>query len=176
MLIILEMMNYSLVLFPSVILSLNVLSCIFLFKCNPNMFGQFFNFNISLNFEESCIPTSLYFSLFPIIHPSIIVVVFCTLNFVLCATYVRASCAHGCLFFFSTNVCISSSDYQLILVFSTCDFMISRSKPKEGTNLKSPIKDVLKSCFLVLMRRKLNILLKVMKNSIIMLNSSEKCI
>jgi hypothetical protein len=60
LLIVLEMMNYSLVFFQSMILSLNVLSCIFLFKCNPNMFGQFFNFNISLTlksfvFQQVCI-------------------------------------------------------------------------------------------------------------------------
>ncbi len=146
LLIVLEMMNHSLVFFPSTILSLNVLSCIFLFKCNPNMFGQFFNLEISLKFEKCCIPTSLYFSLFPIIHPFVVVVVFSTSNFVLCLTYVCASCAHRCSLFHVTNVCVSSSNYKLTLIFSTCDFMVSRSKPREGINPKSPIKDVLKSC------------------------------
>jgi hypothetical protein len=142
------------------ILSLNVLSYIFLFKCNHNMFGQFFNFNNSLNFEEFCIPTSLCF-----LHQILFYVL---LMFVLHV--------HMVVYFFTTNVCIYSSDYQLILIFSTCDFMISGSKPKEGTDLKSPIKDVLKSHFLVLMKRKLKMLLKVMEDSIIMLNSSEKSI
>jgi hypothetical protein len=52
--------------------------------------------------------------------------------------------------------------------------MVFGSEPREGTNLKSPIKDVLKSHFSwILMRRKLKMLIKVMEDLISMLNLGE---
>jgi len=52
--------------------------------------------------------------------------------------------------------------------------MVFGSELREGTNLKSPIKDVLKSHFLwILMKRKLKMLIKVMEDLIIMLNLGE---
>jgi hypothetical protein len=117
-------------------------------KCNPNLFDHFFNPYIYLNLEEFCILVSPYFSLDPIVHLAIIVVVSFTSGFVLCLTFIIASCAHDYVLSFTTNVFVSSSSSKLILVSNSCDFMVFGAKLGEGTNLKSSIRDVSKSYFL----------------------------
>ncbi len=63
---------------------------------------------------------------------------------------------------------------QLIYVSIICDLIIFGFKSGEGINLKSPIQDVLKATFWVLMRRKLKILIKVVEESTSMLNFGQK--
>lgn len=71
-----------------------------------------------------------------------------TTRSVLCPTFVIAPCAHDYVLSPTTDVSVSFFSSKLILVSNTCDFMVFGSKPREGTNLKSSIKDVLKSYFL----------------------------
>jgi hypothetical protein len=116
--------------------------------CNPNLFDHFFNPYIHLNLEEFCILVSPYFSLDPIVHLATIVVVSFTSGFVLCPTFVIASCAHDYVLSFTTNVFVSSSSSKLTLVSNTCDLLVFGFKHGEGTYPKSSIKDVWKSYFL----------------------------
>jgi hypothetical protein len=78
----------------------------------------------------------------------IVVVMSFTTNYIMCLTFVSASCAYESVLFHATNLCVSSSNCQLIFVSITCDFMVFGSKSRKGTNLEFPIKDVLKSRFL----------------------------
>jgi len=117
-------------------------------ECNPNLFDHFFNPYIHLNLEEFCILVSPYFSLDPIVHLATIVVVSFTSRFVLCPTFVIASCAHDYVLSLTTDVFVSSSGSKLTLVSNTCDLMVFGSKLVEGTYPKSSIKDVSKSYFL----------------------------
>ncbi len=147
-------------------------------ECNLFFFYHFFNPYISLNLEEFYIPTSPYSSLHPIVHPSTIVVLFSTSSFVLCLTsfvsaswgrdylslivvvmsfkiysimcliFVSVPCAYDSMLSLVANLCVFSSNFQLTYVSITCDLMVFGSKFGEGTDLKCPIQDVLKSHFL----------------------------
>ncbi len=91
---------------------------------------------------------SPYSSLDPIVHLATIVVMSFTLGFVLCHTFVIASCAYDYVLFLTIDVSVSFSSSKLIVVSNSCDLMVFRSKPGEGIDLKSFIRDVSKSCFL----------------------------
>jgi hypothetical protein len=85
-----------------------------LLKCNPNLFGHFFNPYIFQNLYEYDIPSSSCFSIDSFMHPSIINVVSFTFDFLFCPTYVNV---------------FSSSDYipypTFIIVSTTSSFVFS---------------------------------------------------
>jgi hypothetical protein len=100
-------------------------------ECNINLFDHFFNPYIFLNLEEFfSIPTSPYFSLDPIVHPSTTVVLFSTSSFVLCLTsFVSASSGCDYLISFVVIVMSSTTDSIMCLIFvsASCayDFVLS---------------------------------------------------
>ncbi len=83
-------------------------------KCNPNIFGHFFNPCISLNLDEYVIPSSSCSSIDSFMHPSIINVVSSTFNFIFCPTFVNVS--------FSSNsiLCLT-----YVIVSCAYDFILS---------------------------------------------------
>lgn len=162
-------------------------------KCNSNLFYHFFNPYIFLNLESiffirsycssfcnCCCVFYIRFYLCPIsinvscgcdylLSPTI-VDMSSTSNSITCPTFDNVSCAHDYVLFLITYVYVSSFDYQLTLIFSTCDFMVFGSEPRKQTNPKSPIKDVLKIHFLDFNDKELKMLIKEVKELVFMSN------
>jgi len=67
-----------------------------------------------------------------------------TLYFVMCPSSINVSCAHYYVLSLVADVCVSFFDCQLIFIFSICDLMVSGFESREGINIESSIRDVLK--------------------------------
>jgi hypothetical protein len=46
----------------------------------------------------------------------------------MCPTFINVSCVHDYVLSLVADVCVSFFDYQLIFIFSICDFMVFGSK------------------------------------------------
>jgi hypothetical protein len=62
-----------------------------------------------MNFKEFYIPTSLHYSLDPLVHPFVIVVL-SMFYYILCPICTSVSCAYDCLLSLVYDVCVFSFD------------------------------------------------------------------